>query len=194
MDTAAGTGPASPARRLSRRPRVTLAVTAVLLGVVIVLAVLTATSGPTKARSLPAAKSFSLPEVGDRSKIVSLKALAGQPVIINFFASWCAPCKRETPLIAGFFRAQGGKVLVIGVDSNDTYSSALAFIRSVGVRYPVGFDPFPAPVTTSYGVLALPQTFFLNAQHRVVKHVVGPVTVAQLDGWARSLASQRASK
>jgi cytochrome c biogenesis protein CcmG, thiol:disulfide interchange protein DsbE len=192
MDTGAGAEPASPVRRPSRRFKITLIVTAVLLGVIVVLAVLTAASGQTNARSLPIARNFALPEVGDQSKIVSLKALAGKPVIINFFASWCPPCKRETPLIASFFLAHDGQVLIVGVDSNDKYASALAFIKAVGVRYPVGFDPFPAPVTTSYGVLALPQTFFLNAEHRVVRHVVGPVTAAELASWARRLASEQA--
>ncbi len=54
-------------------------------------------------------------------------------------------------------------------------------MQAAGVTYPVGVDPFPASVTTSYGVYALPQTFFLNARHRIVKHVIGGVTVADLN-------------
>ena len=59
-------------------------------------------------------------------------------------------------------------------------SAARPTVRRAGVGYPVGFDPFPARTTTSYGVYALPQTFFLNAQHRIVSHVLGPVTMTEL--------------
>jgi hypothetical protein len=48
------------------------------------------------------------------------------------------------------------------------------------VRYPIGWDPFPAPTTTSFGVYALPQTFFLNAEHRIVAHVMGALTARVL--------------
>ena len=57
---------------------------------------------------------------------------------------------------------------------------ALRFLAKTGVRYPVGFDPFPRGDHLSYGVFALPQTFFLNAQHRIVSHILGPLTMKDL--------------
>ena len=48
-----------------------------------------------------------------------------------------------------------------------------------GVTYPIGFDPLPASTTTSYGVYGLPQTFFLNGKHRIVKHVFGALTLSR---------------
>jgi cytochrome c biogenesis protein CcmG/thiol:disulfide interchange protein DsbE len=110
-------------------------------------------------------------------------------VIINFFASWCAPCRKETPLLAGFYRSHHGRVLVIGIDANDKGSAALAFLRAHAVGYPVGIDP-SAAVAVSYGVAALPQTFFLNARHEIVRHVLGAVTARELDSWAASLTRQ----
>jgi cytochrome c biogenesis protein CcmG/thiol:disulfide interchange protein DsbE len=124
----------------------------------------------------PAAKSFTLPALGQPGTTVSLAAFAGRPVIVNFFASWCAPCQRETPLLARYYTSQHGRVAVIGIDANDETAAALKFAAKAGVRYPVGFDAFPSPVTTSYGVYGLPQTFFLDARHHIVAKVMGALT------------------
>ena len=135
---------------------------------------------PKKAALAPLAKSFSLAELGHQGGTVSLAAYAGLPVIVNFFASWCAPCQRETPMLARYYASQHGRVVVLGIDANDEATAALRFVAKAGVSYPVGFDRFPSPVTTSYGVYALPQTFFLDAQHHVVAKVMGAVTQQEL--------------
>jgi thiol-disulfide isomerase/thioredoxin len=128
----------------------------------------------------PQARDFSLAQLGRAGAMVTLTAYAGHPVIVNFFASWCAPCQRETPMLARFYASMHGRVTVLGIDSNDQRAAALRFLAKTGVRYPVGFDPYPATTTTSYGVYALPQTFFLNAQHRIVSHILGPLTMKDL--------------
>lgn len=95
-------------------------------------------------------------------------------------------------MLASFYRQHGGKVLVIGVDSNDETGPALKFARAAGISYPVAVDPFPSSVTAvSYGVQALPQTFFLNAQHKIVRHVVGDLTERELTSWAASIAAPK---
>jgi cytochrome c biogenesis protein CcmG, thiol:disulfide interchange protein DsbE len=179
-------------RAMSRTSKIISAGAAVVL--VLTAAVLLASGGPAKTQQ-PRAKDFTLQQVGQPGQRVSLAAFAGQPVIVNFFASWCTPCQSETPLLARFYRASQGRVIIIGVDANDSAAKARRFLRAAGVRYPVAFDPFPAPITVSYGVYGLPQTFFLNAQHRIVSRVLGALSmkklthgVALMDGRPKALA------
>jgi cytochrome c biogenesis protein CcmG/thiol:disulfide interchange protein DsbE len=110
---------------------------------------------------------------------VALADYAGQPLIVNFFASWCSPCQTETPLLARFYRGEHGKVALVGLDENDVLGSAMSFTRANGVSYPVGWDP-QVTVASAYGVVALPQTFFLNAEHRIVDRIFGAVTQTTL--------------
>jgi cytochrome c biogenesis protein CcmG, thiol:disulfide interchange protein DsbE len=111
--------------------------------------------------------------------VVSLRQYAGRPVIVNFFASWCGPCQKETPLLARFYHARRGRVAIIGIDVNDSAAAAARFVRRAGSGYPIGADP-TAATATGYGVVAIPQTFFLNAAHRIVKRSFGAVTQADL--------------
>jgi thiol-disulfide isomerase/thioredoxin len=127
----------------------------------------------------PAAASFNVPLLGQSTARTSLAAYAGKPLVVNFFASWCPPCKQETPLLARFYRGEHGSVALLGLDTNDQVANALTFTRANGVTYPVGRDPDIA-VASAYDVNGLPQTFFLNARHRIVYRVFGAVTAAEL--------------
>jgi cytochrome c biogenesis protein CcmG, thiol:disulfide interchange protein DsbE len=179
---------------MSGRSKAMLAIAVVAVSAIGAILVLTAGSNPAKTSSHApvAAKTFSLAELGDPGRTLSLAGFAGKPVIINFFASWCGPCKRETPMLAKFYRAHDGKVLVIGVDSNDSAAAALKFVKAEGVSYPIASDP-TAMVAVQYGIIGLPQTFFLNAQHKIVRHVIGDLTQADLTAWAASLARHQAT-
>jgi cytochrome c biogenesis protein CcmG, thiol:disulfide interchange protein DsbE len=186
---------AVPVRGLRRRVRSVLLVVTALAGLAVIgvltVAVADAGTGHGGHHQAPkgpvAAQPFTLAELGGTGRPVSLAGYAGRPVIVNFFASWCTPCQHETPLLASFYAAHHGQVEVIGIDSNDTTAAALKFVRAEHVGYPVGVDPFPAKTATSYGVLALPQTFFLNARHQIVRHIVGQVTARELAAWAAQL-------
>lgn len=168
-------------RQMSRRARIATG-SAVAAIVVVVALVLAATGGPPPKATPPrVARNFSLARLGQPGSTVSLASYAGQPVIVNFFASWCEPCQRETPLLARYYESHAAHVNLIGIDANDQQAAALSFVAKKGVHYPVAWDPFPAATTTSYGVYALPQTFFLNAQHRIVATVMGAVTMRVLD-------------
>ena len=146
----------------------------------VAIALVVSASGPAGAAPDPAAPAFSLPLLSQSGQQVSLSDYAGRPLIVNFFASWCEPCQQETPLLARFYRAEHGRVAIVGLDENDGAGNAMSFTHREGVGYPVGFDPH-AIAASAYGVAALPQTFFLDARHRIVDRVFGAVTQATID-------------
>src|SRR6266700_6086578 len=167
--------------RAALRHKVMSAVIAVCVaGSLIAIGAIGSASGQATRPAVVAAPAFSLPLLGDDSgQQVALGKYRGQPLIVNFFASWCEPCKTETPLLAKFYRGEQGKVALVGMDENDTVGNATAFTRADGVSYPVGWDPH-FDVGTAYGVIALPQTFFLNARHQIVDRIFGAVTLTEL--------------
>jgi cytochrome c biogenesis protein CcmG, thiol:disulfide interchange protein DsbE len=149
--------------------------------VVAAVAVSLATSGSgSPPPPPPVAAGFTLDSLTSPGQHITLSQYQGKPLIVNFWASWCEPCQQETPLLASWYARQHGHVIVVGLDENDTASSALRFAKAKGVSYPIGVDPELA-AANAYGVTGLPQTFFLNAQHRIVDHVLGAVTEADLD-------------
>jgi len=166
--------------RLARRHKVITGIVALFIAAVIAVSLATNTSSASPASpNYPAAAGFTLPALGQAGKQISLSRYQGKPVIVNFWASWCEPCQKETPLLASWYKQQHGHVVLLGLDENDTTANALKFAHAKGVSYPIGFDP-QVTVALAYNVDGLPQTFFLNAQHRIVDHVLGAVTSAQL--------------
>jgi len=132
------------------------------------------------------APAFTLPRLGGGAP-VSLTGTRGTPTIVNFFASWCRNCQTELAAFAALSIQRAGRVAIIGVDSNDTDGSAAQrLLTRAGATYGVGIDS-NAKVATSYLLSALPVTYFLDAQGRVVHVAFGAQTLAQLDHWAGTL-------
>ena len=162
-----------------------------VVGIAVIVILSFPSGGGQPPAPAPPAKNFSLGALGSPGQRISLSSLAGQPVIVNFFASWCVPCRKETPLLASFYRARHGTVKIIGIDVNDQASSALAFIRRNGVTYPVATEPATGTTIIDYDLPGLPATFFLDSRHRIVKRVYGAVTQAELTSGA-TLINERA--
>jgi thiol-disulfide isomerase/thioredoxin len=183
---ASGTGLLRRAGLLAKQHKVVTAITAVFLAAIVVVGLLSTSSPSGSAHTDPVAPAFTLTALGAPGQHIALSQYKDKPLIVNFWASWCPPCQQETPLLARWYKAQHGTVNLVGLDENDSTASALKFAHAKGVSYPIGVDPGPALVTASaYGVVALPQTFFLNAQHRIVDRVYGAVTQADLAAGVR---------
>jgi thiol-disulfide isomerase/thioredoxin len=112
---------------------------------------------------------------------VSLAALRGKAVVLNFWASDCIPCKKEMPRLERAARRWAGKgVAVVGIDVIDSRAAARSFARSHGVTYEIAYDEL-GDTTGPYAVLGTPTTFFVDRRGRIVKRIAGPVSRAELD-------------
>lgn len=152
-----------------------LAIAAVgVLGSLLVWRLTHQTPAPKVGKPAPA---FALQRLtGDGS--VSLRSLRGKTVVLNFFASWCGPCKREAPVLEQVWRQdKGDNVVVLGVDANDSRGDALKFVHAHGVTYPIVFDNDGLVAANRYDISNLPVTYVLNPQGRVVGgEILGPVS------------------
>ena len=149
----------------------------------------------TKPSSLPIgaiAPGFSLSRLGGGST-VSLATGHGEPVMVNFFASWCTDCRQELRAVAQVAVATSGKLAVIGVDTSDTNpQTAERLLAKAGATYPVGEDP-RASTAAKYKITGLPVTFFLSSSRRIEGVAFGPQTRASLERWARRLTARATS-
>jgi cytochrome c biogenesis protein CcmG/thiol:disulfide interchange protein DsbE len=121
------------------------------------------------------APAFTLPRL-DGPGSVSLASLRGHPVVLNFWASWCTPCKAEAAVLEqDWLRYRGHGVKFVGVDYHDLASEARTFVSAHGLTFPM-LDDGPGGVTGRYGISQVPETYVLDASGKIVAHLAGPIT------------------
>lgn len=141
----------------------------------------------------PMAPSFDLPVIWDRRATwpkrvrpaladgrVSLTELAGTPVVLNFWASWCIPCKEEAPYLAAAARLHRRDVAFLGLDIQDLTSDARRFLERLDVPYPSVRDG-SARSYTAYGLTGVPETYYIDGRGRIVAHAIGAVSRRELE-------------
>jgi cytochrome c biogenesis protein CcmG, thiol:disulfide interchange protein DsbE len=127
------------------------------------------------------APDFTAPDTHDN--IVALQEYHGRPVVLNFWATWCAPCRRELPVLQAVYEAYQDKGLVILAISQDTVEKKAAvrsYIANLGITFPPLLDP-EGSVAAHYNVFLLPSTIFINPAGTVVAVHFGPMTRTQID-------------
>jgi len=132
----------------------------------------------------PRAASFRVPALR-RAGEVTLASHRGRPVLVNFWASWCAPCRRETPELVRFAKAHPG-IDVIGLAVEDGVSASRAFARRYAVPYELGVDRNGA-VSRRFEVPGLPTTVLIDSEGRTANTWPGEIGPEDLEAIARQL-------
>ncbi|MBF6558301.1 MAG: TlpA family protein disulfide reductase [Acidimicrobiales bacterium] len=112
-------------------------------------------------------------------KTISLAALRGKPLVVNFWASWCIPCRTEMPLLEQAFRSEHGRVRFLGIDANDTSSAARTFLNQVHVTYPAVSDA-DGSVALQYKLFGLPTTVFISSSGKTMGRHIGELQAGTL--------------
>jgi cytochrome c biogenesis protein CcmG/thiol:disulfide interchange protein DsbE len=111
---------------------------------------------------------------------VSLNDLRGQVVVLNFWASWCAPCRREAPALQETWETYKGKgVIFLGVTYKDAKKASQEFITEFGITYSNGIDA-RGQISRAFGVVAVPETFIIDSDGKVAWFRIGEIQAQDL--------------
>ena len=130
-------------------------------------------------------EAVALPEAGGLTDLSAdqfegvLVGLRGTPVIVNIWASWCAPCRTETPLLERAWRAHGDEVIIIGVASKDIASNSRDFMDEFDVSFPNVFDS-SGEIRARLGLRGFPTTYVFGADGELRTTIVGGLTEQRL--------------
>jgi cytochrome c biogenesis protein CcmG, thiol:disulfide interchange protein DsbE len=141
----------------------------------------------------PAAPDFALPVIWNRPELwplraqpaladnrVSLAELRGTPVVLNFWASWCIPCKDEAPHFAAAARSYRREIAFLGLDIQDFTADARGFLEDLDVPYPSIRDGSPDSFV-AYGLTGVPETYYIDREGRIAAHSPGAISRAELE-------------
>ena len=113
---------------------------------------------------------------------LSLSGLRGKVVMVDFWASWCPPCRREAPVLAAVYREYDPEAVeFVGVDIWDDEKDARAYLERYGVTYPNGLD-VGGVIAIDFGVTGIPEKYLIDRDGQVQRKFVGPVDAATLRG------------
>jgi len=175
---------------------------ALMLGPVLAVLGLLAYGFRTDPREIPtpllgrAAAPFSLP-LFDGGQL-SLADQRGKVVIVDFWASWCVPCREEAPLLEATWRAYRDRgVVLVGVNFQDREEAARSFIREFGLTFPNGHD-VGSRIAVDYGVYGIPELFFVTREGRIASKHIGLIgrsaLEARIEEALQGVVSQKAGR
>ena len=145
----------------------------------------TATPEPTELPAGDPAPLFTL--TGLDGKMYSLRAYRGKHVLLNFWASWCVPCRVEMPLLEQNLR-QNKNVVVLAVNNGENTAVVRQFVEQLGLTFPVLLDR-DAVVVRAYGITALPTSYFIDPSGVIALRVLGALTTEDLQSYSEQIAT-----
>ncbi|MGH2496838.1 MAG: TlpA family protein disulfide reductase [Ktedonobacteraceae bacterium] len=176
-------------RKHKRRRRILIFCVVSLLNVGLLALLLTQLLTPTSKSGAdplighPAPEfSLAMPHSSSDSGKLSLSNFKGKAVVLNFWASWCAPCMEESPLLERTWKqmqAQGKDVVFVGIDFQETSNAATGFLQQYGITYPTALDASGA-AANKYGITSLPDTIFIDKNGTVISKVSREITAPVL--------------
>ena len=125
-------------------------------------------------------------------KTIALQDYQGRPVIINFWATWCVPCRQEMLALQAVYdthKAAGLVVLAVSQDQQDKAETVRSYCATLGVTFPPLLDP-DGGIATPYSVFLLPSTVFVHPSGMVAAVHLGPMTQAQIEQHLKALMPQ----
>jgi thiol-disulfide isomerase/thioredoxin len=114
---------------------------------------------------------------------VTLSALRGRWVLVNFWATWCLPCREEMPLLAAAAQEHADTLTVLAVNMREQPEEVAAFLAELGVSLPVLLDPDDATLL-AYQVRGLPVSYLVAPDGAIARRILGPVQPGDLEGLA----------
>jgi cytochrome c biogenesis protein CcmG/thiol:disulfide interchange protein DsbE len=125
-------------------------------------------------------------------RALALSELRGKVVMVDFWASWCPPCRKEAPELARVYREyQGSEVEFLGVDIWDSEEGAKEFIARYSIPYPNGLDA-KGKIAIDYGVTGIPEKYFISKEGFLLKKFIGPMNEDKLKGVLEELLAASA--
>lgn len=137
------------------------------------------TSGPKKAPI------FSVPSINTQ-ELISISALKGKPVVLNFAASWCGPCESEAPVLVNAYNKYKDEIVFIGMAVKDVEADQLAFAQKHGLTFPIGMDGngkilYEYQRTMNLSLSGIPTTFFIDAEGNIANFFIGPLSESTME-------------
>jgi len=173
------------ARHRTRWVALSAAVILVAFGVVLAVQHRSEASVPRLVQEHKSVPQFSLETLDGRR--MSARSLAGKSYVVNFWNSWCIPCRQEAPALESFYAAHRSEpdFAMVGIVRDDDPGPIRAYVAAQSIRWPVAFDP-NGSAGLGFGTTGQPETYVISPGGVAVCGALGPVTRADLELWLQA--------